>query len=77
MISKRQRLRDLLRAVQAIEPLEIDCDELLARVAPYLEAVVGGRELRAELRQVGQHLTVCPQCKEEFDALLRAHEIEP
>jgi hypothetical protein len=61
--------------VQATEPFEIDCDEFLARVAPFLELVAADRDIPLELRHVAQHLAVCPQCKEEFDALLRAHEI--
>ena len=77
MRSKRERLRDLLRLVQATEPCEIDCDEFLARVAPFLEVVTAGQDIPDELRQVAQHLSVCPECKEEFDALLRAHETEP
>jgi hypothetical protein len=77
MRSKQERLRGLLRVVQATEPSEIDCDEFLVRVAPFLEALTARHDIPDQLRQVAQHLSVCPECKEEFDALLRAHEIEP
>lgn len=77
MGSKRERLHELLRLVQATEPDELDCDEFLARVAPLLEVVAAEKDLPAELRPVAQHLSVCPECKEEFDALLRAHGFEP
>lgn len=76
MPSKRERLRDLLRVVQATEPSEINCEEFLARVAPFLESFRAGHDIADELRQVGQHLSVCPECNEEFDALLRALEGE-
>jgi len=77
MRSKRDRLRELLRLVQVTEPHELDCDAFLARVATLLEVVAAEKELPAELRPVAQHLSVCPECKEEFDALLRAHGFEP
>lgn len=73
----RERLRDLLRVIQATEPSEINCDEFLARAAPFLEAFRAGQDIPDELRQVAQHLSVCPECKEEFDAALRALESEP
>jgi hypothetical protein len=76
MQSTRNRLRELLRAVQATEPDELDCDEFLARAAPLLDAIAADRALSRELRPVAQHLRVCPECKEEFEMLLRAHGID-
>jgi hypothetical protein len=73
--TRQERLRALLRVVHATAPEELDCDQFLARVAPLLEAVAADAALAEELRPVAQHLTVCPECKEEFDALLRAHGV--
>jgi len=75
MTSKRNRLRELLRVIEATEAEELNCDEFLARVAPLLEAVEAETEVPDELRPAVQHLSVCPECKEEFEALLRAHGI--
>ena len=69
----RRQLVELARLVASTAPQEIDCDELLDRVAAYLETHDGGLELTGELAAVRQHLEVCPQCREEFDALVRAH----
>ena len=68
-----EQLRELLRLVAATESREIDCDEFLARVGAYLEGVKATGEPPAELRQVAQHLEICAECREEFDALVGLH----
>ena len=72
MKPNNEPLDDLLRRVLATEPKELDCDGFLARVAPYLERLEQGGELSADLQSVSQHLSVCPECREEFEALVRA-----
>ena len=71
---ERDRLGQLLGALDSTQPEEIDCDEVLERVGPYLEAHCAGAPLPPELEQVAQHLSVCPQCLEEFKALTKASE---
>lgn len=66
-----EEIRALLRVVLATDPVEIDCDEILARIAAFLEARGPKGSLPAELALVSQHLAVCAECREEFDALLR------
>lgn len=75
-MKKSEQLLELLRSVEATEPEEIDCDEFLARVAPYLEQLESHETLSVEFGKTAQHLAVCPECREEFDALLRAYEIK-
>ncbi len=72
MNDANRRLEDLLKRVLATEPEELDCDGFLARVSPYLERLEHGGTVSSELRSVSQHLSVCPECREEFDALVRA-----
>ncbi len=71
------QLRELLRIVAATKPQEINCEELLARVGTYLESSEQGCELSPELEEVAQHLEVCPECREEYEALLAAHRRFP
>ncbi len=66
-------LQELLRVVAATEPSEIDCDEFLARVSAYLEYVDIGGETAVDLRIVRQHLEICGECQEEFEALVALH----
>ena len=70
---KRHQLTELLRVVIATVPDEIDCDAFLDRVATYLEALGPDGKIPPELQAVSQHLEVCSECKEEFDALLKLH----
>lgn len=62
--------------VMASAPEEIDCDQFLERVAAFLESVGPDGEVPPDLRAVAQHLEVCPECKEELDALLELHRGE-
>ena len=69
----REQLRELLRSVSATQQEEIDCDEFLARVGALLERRGGPDDLPRELQRAVQHLDVCPECREEFDALVELH----
>lgn len=73
MTSATDRLEALLKRVLATEPNELNCDEFLERAAELLEALEADTEPPLRLRMVAQHLVVCPECQEEFDALLRLH----
>ena len=69
----REQLLDLLKVVASTEAREIDCEEFLTRVGAFLESVERSSELSTELGQVSQHLEICSECREEFDALVELH----
>lgn len=71
------QLADLARVVGATAREEIDCAEMLDRVAPYLKALTGGTAEGEHLRQVAQHLKICPECREELLALIKAEGLDP
>ncbi len=77
MRPRDEQLDALARLVAATASEEIDCEGLLARIAPYVRAVSERAALSTPLQQVAQHLEVCPECKEEFVALLRAEGLDP
>ena len=72
MEPNRDQLAQLARIIAETAPDEIDCETVLDRVASYLETSQRGEALPEDLQAVAQHLEVCPECKQEFDALLRA-----
>ncbi len=74
MKPKREQLRELLALVDRTAANEIDCEEFLAQAAAYLEVICLGGAIPEELRSAAQHLTVCRDCGEEFDALLEMYE---
>lgn len=67
----REDLSKLLQLIDVTALDEIDCSELLHRLAAYIERL--GPDERAPLgfEDVVQHLCVCPECFEEFEALHR------
>ena len=69
----RAQLLELLRIVAATDPRELNCEEFLARVGAYLEGLEQGSAPPPELSQVSRHLEVCPECHEEFEALVEVY----
>jgi hypothetical protein len=72
-----KKLAELAALLGATEGREIDCDTMLSRAAAYLQAVRDRTTLTDHLQQVAQHLNVCPECREEFMALLKAEGLDP
>lgn len=66
------RLRTLLRLVESTREREIDCSEFLRLVPAWLDEAAERGELRELSADVAHHLRICPECLEEFEALLSA-----
>jgi hypothetical protein len=49
---------------------EIDCDRFLVEVGGFAELVARGGLGRPEHARLRQHLSVCPECFEEFEELV-------
>jgi hypothetical protein len=67
-----KEVRDLLEASLATRDVEIGCDDCLMQVASYCETELAGKEVPEALRLVREHLEICPDCHEEYQALLAA-----
>lgn len=50
---------------------------MLDRVSAYLQALRDHSTISERLQQVAQHLRVCPECHEEFVALIKAEGLDP
>ena len=64
--------RDLCETVLATRDVEIGCDDCLMQVARYCETELAGKEFPKALRLVREHLEICAECHEEYQALLSA-----
>lgn len=71
------RLSTLAGLLADTREQELDCDELLARVPAYLEALAASEVPAAAHVLIRQHLSVCPGCLEEFEALRDAMACAP
>ena len=59
----------LLELVSQTKGHELNCEECLAHVAAFAESQLSGRSLSTDLQMVEQHLAVCDECREEYEAL--------
>lgn len=65
-----QQLAALLESLADTHEREIDCDTFLARVAAFVEHVGAGQEIGEAFLAEAQHIRICADCREEFEALL-------
>ncbi len=77
-MAKRQRmieqLRRILRGVAMTRQVEYSCDEAFRFFDELAEAAARGEDLDRFKPKVIHHLRQCPECLEDFEALL--HSIE-
>jgi hypothetical protein len=67
-------LQMTMEMVAQTQEQELGCDEAYAFFDTYAERVNRGEDVAALMPLVHHHLAMCPDCREEFDALLRALE---
>lgn len=68
----RDRLNTLVRLIATTRPDEIGCDECLEQVDRFVEMKLAGLDAAEAMPLVQDHLDKCRDCREEFEALLRA-----
>ncbi|MDX2038635.1 MAG: hypothetical protein SFX72_18450 [Isosphaeraceae bacterium] len=67
-----EKYRHLARMLIHTRPVELSCEEWVGRVGAYAERVLADLPLCSELECVRQHIDLCPECAEEFQAILEA-----
>ncbi len=68
-------LKRLMEQIERTQEVEYDCGEVHRLLDQYAEFYLEqGEDARTLMPLVQQHLELCPDCKEELDALLRALE---
>ena len=72
MSLSKEEIAELLRLVGLTRDEEIDCEPCVALVAEFAERELAGRSVPAGLEAVAHHLSICVECREEFEALLQA-----
>ena len=64
--------RMLLREIAEIREVEIGCDECFEQVDRFVEMELSGLNTARAMPLVQEHLEICGECREEFEALLLA-----
>ncbi len=67
----QEEIDSLLRLIGHTEDAEINCEQCLALVAEFAEQQLRGRSVHEGLKAVEQHLSVCTECRDEYEALRR------
>ena len=65
------KLKKMVRGVTRTIEIEYSCDEVYALLDEFTEAVAPGQDVAKLMPLVQLHLEMCPDCREEFEALLR------
>ncbi|MBY0588969.1 hypothetical protein K2X85_17485 [bacterium] len=64
----------LLGVLQLTRSDEMTCEQWLDQVGSYLRAVRETGPLSEELKRIEHHFKLCPECREEFEAIQTAWE---
>ena len=59
-----------LRMLERVEREDITCDELYLKLDEYVEREVDKRDAAYIMPLMREHLEICPECCEEYEALL-------
>ena len=65
---------ELLRMVSMTDEQELSCDEVYALLDLFAEKVKLGEDAGGLMPMVQKHLGMCPDCREEYEALLKMLE---
>ncbi|MBI5878762.1 MAG: zf-HC2 domain-containing protein [Chloroflexi bacterium] len=71
MIDPKKAMQRLAGMVARTEDVEYSCDQTLRLLDEYADCVMRGEDAAAMLPLVYKHLAMCPDCMEEFEALMR------
>jgi len=61
----------LVQMLQRTEEIELSCDEVFAMLDEYAEMASKGEDVGHLMPLIKQHLEMCPDCREEYEALAR------
>lgn len=70
-------LMAMLRKIGQTQEIELTCGETFDLLDQYAEMVVKGEDVAQLMPLVKQHLDMCPDCREEFEALLQVLQNSP
>jgi hypothetical protein len=73
---QENQLVNLLDMLAKTETHEISCDDVGAALAEFTEMHQRGEDVKHLMPLVHQHLQMCRDCQEEFEALMAALEAE-
>ncbi len=67
----REQVGGIVKMLGLTRDREFNCSECLQHVGEFAECQLGGKPLAEVLASVEHHLGLCPECREEFEALMK------
>jgi len=67
----------LLEMLALTRERELECSEVNELADYYVELEQAGENVKALMPAMTQHLRICPECKEEYEALKQVIGFEP
>ena len=68
----QEKLQRIARALANTRENELSCDECFEQLDRFAEMMLNGRPAAETIPLVQHHLNLCIDCREEFDALMKA-----
>lgn len=65
----KEQLSRFTQMITATRDQEINCSECASLAAEFAERQLNGLEIDGTLVRVEQHVQICPECREELEAL--------
>ena len=63
-------IKNMLRKIEQTQEIELTCGETFDLLDQYAEMVMNGEDVTQLMPLVKLHLDMCPDCRDEFEALL-------
>ena len=70
-------VQKLIQMVENTQEVEFSCEDVYNILDQYTELVYRGEDSAELMPLVKHHIEICPDCREEFEALLRILEASP
>lgn len=73
----RSRTEAMLKMIEKTQEEELSCDEVHRLLGEFAEMAMRGEDTASLLPLVHHHLDTCPDCREEYDALMQILQASP
>lgn len=74
MAMTSDQAKKMLRMIENTQAEELSCDEVFELLDIYAEMAVRGEDVGELFPLVEHHLEMCPDCREEYEAVMRILE---
>jgi uncharacterized protein with PIN domain len=67
----RQQVGSIVKMLGLTTAREFNCSECLQNVSEFAECQLVNKPVGEVIAKVEQHLALCPECREEYEALMK------